>query len=353
MTTELSGSLPVVATPAQIYNNCEDVPQQSFITRPNLLRNGDMSQGQGVGASSVAGPGWTTSYTVPSGGNLFSGAGAGASTWMFYDASNMASVFNGGANPQLLPIGGGKAFGVNVGPNMAIPIIAWANIYLENDKRYRISADAGVVNFPYDVALQIDGVVITPLTAPAAVNTWTHTEDDFTFAGVTGFHTVSLNSNNTNPSGNDHAFDNFALTEISEEQTEDLTAVVYTQAVRAVIDQIVQSYGCNDNRRDQILSSMLQLLAGVAAGTGQATSTVGVITRTVAAAAGNTAVSAWSVTFTNVGTTNATVGGQPLVPGQTVTFNGYFDEVSRQMVRLPAIAYVGSATAILHIATVS
>lgn len=72
-----------------------------------------------------------------------------------------------------------------------------------------------------------------------------------------------------------------------------------------------------------------------------------------ATAAGATAAGLSSVTVTNVGTTNGTVLGTPLFPGETVTYNAYVDPVTRQFRRLPAITYVGTATAILHIATMN
>lgn len=82
--------------------------------------------------------------------------------------------------------------------------------------------------------------------------------------------------------------------------------------------------------------------------------TVNAVAAFVAATgAGATGAGLSSVTITNVGTTNGTVLGTPIVPGETVTFTGYADPVSRRFVRLPAISYVGTATATLHIATLS
>lgn len=77
--------------------------------------------------------------------------------------------------------------------------------------------------------------------------------------------------------------------------------------------------------------------------------TTGTLTMTVATANGNVAAGAASVTITNVGTADATVAGAALKPGQTITVNAYEDPVARQFVRVPAIAYTASATAILHV----
>lgn len=67
---------------------------------------------------------------------------------------------------------------------------------------------------------------------------------------------------------------------------------------------------------------------------------------------GNVAAGKMSVTFTNISTTDATdatVAGALVAPGESVSFSGYYDEVTRQMRRLPQIAYSASATAVLSI----
>ena len=61
-----------------------------------------------------------------------------------------------------------------------------------------------------------------------------------------------------------------------------------------------------------------------------------------------TAAGLRSVSVTNVGTANGTLLGAPILPGQTVNFEGYFDEQSREFVRLDAIAMVGTGT-VLHV----
>lgn len=79
----------------------------------------------------------------------------------------------------------------------------------------------------------------------------------------------------------------------------------------------------------------------------------GVVSHTVANAAGATAAGLQSVTFTNVGTTAGSVGGASIAVGESITFNGYADPVLRQYVRIPSIAYVASATALLSISTIA
>jgi hypothetical protein len=57
-----------------------------------------------------------------------------------------------------------------------------------------------------------------------------------------------------------------------------------------------------------------------------------------------------SITFLNVGTTAGTVQGQPLLPNETITFDGYFNPVTNKMIKVPSIAVVGSATALIRTA---
>jgi hypothetical protein len=122
------------------------------------------------------------------------------------------------------------------------------------------------------------------------------------------------------------------------------TARQYTETIRALIDQIVKTAGCNDDRRDNVLSLLLAKPAEAA--NPDITRT---ITRVQATSSGSVVTGSWSQTFINVGTTDATVLGAPLKPGETVSFTGYYDEQVRRMIRLPAIPYVASATAILNI----
>lgn len=331
---------------ANIVAVCSDVATDGVTTGPELLTNGKFDQSIGLGATSVAGPGWTTNYTVPSGGNLFSGAGAGAATWMYYDSTNRATAFNGSAPATLDPIGGGKAIGVNVGPSLTTPIIQWANVYLENGKSYSFECDAGIVFGPFGVSVAIDGVNQFPISAPGASGVWQHTKTTFTFTGTTGYHAVGIQSNNGTPGGNDHAFDNFSLHMIDDAVSPEVTTPVnYTEVVKAVIDQIVKTSGCHDDRRDKLVETL------IAKTPPSPVSITGTVTHSRATAGGSTAANLASVTFTNVGTTDATVAGGAVSPGESVTFNAYFDNAAQAFVRLPAIAYVASATAILSIST--
>lgn len=329
---------------------CDDAASARVPIGANLLVNGNMSQSVGIGPSSIAGPGWTTSYTVPSGGNLFIGAGAGAATWMYYDTSNIGTVFNGLGNPQLLPIGGGKAIGVNIGPNTSVPIIQWANIYLENGKSYNFSFDGGAVGTQsVDVKVLVDGVTqVAALPSSAMpVNVWSHVDATFNWAGTTGYHAVGLYSNSGAGGGNDGAFDNFVLRQVDPAVVNNTTTPVeHEMVVRALVEQIVRVIGCNDDRRDTLLAQVLSNQSANQPVTGN-----GTLTRATVTANGSVAAGMYSVDILNVGTTDATVLGAILAPGERYTATGYYDEAARNFVRLPAIAYTASATAILRVAT--
>ena len=59
-----------------------------------------------------------------------------------------------------------------------------------------------------------------------------------------------------------------------------------------------------------------------------------------------------SISFTNIGTSTATVGGQNLPAGATVSWEAYLDPVANQYKRLPIIIYAANATSRLLISWV-
>ncbi len=82
-----------------------------------------------------------------------------------------------------------------------------------------------------------------------------------------------------------------------------------------------------------------------------APSSVGDISRSQVTADGTVAAGAYQVTFYNAGSTAATVDGVAFAPGQSLTLTAYSD--GGTLVRLPAIPYTASATAILDITVVA
>lgn len=338
------GACPDATAITSVAATCAAVAQSALVFGPELLQNGNFEQSTGVLGSSVPGPGWTTGYTVPSGGNLFAGAGAGTST-MLYFSGLPGTAFNGSC-PALSSIGN-KALGVNVGPSLTTPIIEWQNIFLETGKSYRLGVTAAVIIFPFGVSIALDGVNFLPVTPPTTTCTWTNTNTDFTLAQPTGYYRVGLQSNNGAAAGNDHAFDNISLREISPAVAPaPLTARAYTETSRVVIDQVVQTAGCADDRRDKILAAIADNI--IKSQSAYSTVTTSFV-RSDVTAAGTVAAGAGSVTFLNVGTTNATVAGGSLLPGESITINAYEDPATRTFNRTPAIAYTASGTAILHI----
>jgi len=68
--------------------------------------------------------------------------------------------------------------------------------------------------------------------------------------------------------------------------------------------------------------------------------------------AGTTAAGLASVTITNVGSAPGILtAGTPLLPGETITYNAYFDEFTRTMRMVPSLTYDATGT-IFHIATI-
>lgn len=256
---EVSSPTIVNCEAAAILADCADVGSRKIAYGPNLLTNGDFALAVGIGATSAPTVGWTTAYAPTA--NIFL---AGAATYAFF-STNAGQVT--GNNAAAVPIAalGARSMAVNVGPNTAQAIISWANVYLENGKAYALGADAAIIFGPYGVAIRVDGVELLALVAPAVNGAWQKTETVFTWTGTTGYHTVSINSNNTAAGGNDHCFDNFSLRVAYPATTEVRTDISYSDTVRAVIDQVVETAGCKDDRRDTILAAIAQTLADSAA----------------------------------------------------------------------------------------
>lgn len=304
---------------AQIIRTCEDVPTQQFATGPNLLQNGDFGQSTGSGATSVAGPGWVSSYTA-CGPNLFAGP-CGAATWAYF-TSNAGQVTGGNAAATPIEALGPRSMAVNVGPSLTVPIIEWQNVYLVNGQTYELSADAAVIIAPYDVALKIGGSAapggLFPLSTPPTSN-WGKTTAVFTYTGTTGYTSVGLYSNNNAAAGNDHAFDNFSLHTITEATAGVTTPTVYSGTQRAVIEQIVETAGCNDDRRDALLGHIAdaitprleaQLDATVQRQTGAGTVTIATGARSVTL-----------IVLTGPVTVNLGQGVQTIPTGVTLTWS--------------------------------
>lgn len=303
---------------AQIIADCDDVGSEQFITGPNLLVNGDFEQSSGLAASSVAGPGWVTSYTA-CGPNLFA-APCGASTWAFFN-TNAGQVTGGNATANGIEALGARSMAVNVGPDINIPIIEWQNVFLENGKTYELKADAAVIIAPYSVAVKIGGAAapggLFPLSTPPTGN-WGSTTAVFTYTGTTGYTSVGLYSNTGVAGGNDHTFDNFALHQVSTERAETLTPVVYSGTQRAVIDQVVETAGCNDDRRDRLLGNIADAVTPLLPATLDSTVQRQTNAGTVTVAAGARSVTL--VVLTGPVTVNLGQGVMTIPAGVTLTW---------------------------------
>jgi hypothetical protein len=80
-------------------------------------------------------------------------------------------------------------------------------------------------------------------------------------------------------------------------------------------------------------------------GGGGVPSTVnGAVGYTLETGIGATAAGLHGVSITNVGAANGTVLGNAIIPGQTLTWNCYYDQVNLQMRMLPSIAFDGTGT---------
>lgn len=240
---------------SDIIADCADAGRSAIAYGPELLTNGDFSQSTGTGATSDPAVGWTTGYTPVN--DVYA---AGAGTYAFF-TTNAGAATGGNAAAAAVQALTGRSMVVNVGANTAQPILSWPNIFLENGKSYALEVDAAILGLPFGISIAVDGVAVVPVVSPVVTGQWQRTSTVFTYTGATGYHTVSLNSNNGAGAGNDHTFDNFSLRKAFPANTESLTTEKYDSVVRAIVDQIVESTGCNDDRRDKLLAEISNLLS--------------------------------------------------------------------------------------------
>lgn len=79
-------------------------------------------------------------------------------------------------------------------------------------------------------------------------------------------------------------------------------------------------------------------------GGGTPTAVNGTVTYDVETGVGATAAGLHGVSITNIGTANGVVLGDTIKPGQTVTYNCYYNPVTLQLRTLPAISFDGTGT---------
>ena len=182
----------------------------TLVLGPELLTNGDFEQSVGQGASSVAGPGWTSAY-IMCGPNLFNAPCTGGRMGYFTGPTACQLMPSGPC--ATIPVLGSRSLGVNVGQSLTTPILEWANIPLVTGRQYRLTVTAAIVFGPFAVAVKIDGGAQGqyPVTAPTVAGQWQTTITDFEFTGPSGNYPVGLYSNSTAFAGNDHTFDNISL----------------------------------------------------------------------------------------------------------------------------------------------
>lgn len=144
---------------ASVVKQCADVGKNVIVFGPELLTNGDFSLSSGIGPTSTSGPGWTTAYTV---GNPT----PGASQYAVFN-TNAARAFPAGPAANI-PALTGRSMVVNVGPNVALAIIQWENVYLTKGKTYTLEADTAIVFDPFSIRIGINDATVAVMTAPVA-----------------------------------------------------------------------------------------------------------------------------------------------------------------------------------------
>lgn len=225
-------------------------------------------------------------------------------------------------------------------------IVGWRDVDLELNQIYSLSFRLNLSGDPGNSPTMqwfVDGVAFGD---PIGVTAGTQQFDvAYTHELPTGPYDVELRWT-SNDAGLMHSLDGVMFRRTIAEQPAALTTVEYSDTVKAVVDQILNTAGCNDHVRDGLLKEILDVL-----GSSVPTAAPATIARARAVANGSVAANKQSATFTNVGTTDATVLGAALAAGETVTFTAYMDPVTNTYRRLPIIPYTASATSALSIAT--
>ncbi len=93
--------------------------------------------------------------------------------------------------------------------------------------------------------------------------------------------------------------------------------------------------------RDKVLPAILAISGGSAT---PPTTENGVVTSVSATGSGTVAAGKYSVSVLNAGSANGTFNGQTILPSQSITLTGYYDNFDSIFYRLPAIAYDGTGT---------
>lgn len=246
---------------AEIYNDCGDVPGATVPTGINLLANGEMSAGIGFGQFSIFGAGWRTEYVLPIlTNNILPTPGTIANfTTNMFQVATFPPALN-------VPALDGHSVAVNIDNFSGSAVFIWDNVALTLNETYQFVGDMARLLAPSFVQLDVYNasnalVFSVQLNGPGLTAIWQNVATEFLFPAPSGFYRVELIGTIGGAANQVLAFDNLALREADLQTRANPTDVGYPKTVRAVIDQIVETSGCNDDRRDDLNAAILQRLS--------------------------------------------------------------------------------------------
>ncbi|MEV3895306.1 hypothetical protein [Streptomyces anulatus] len=233
---------------------------------PDLIQNGDFANATGTGAQSKEGPGWFTDLAASDDVTL-----ANAGTWALFSPFGGSVSTEPGAD---FPARTGKSLMVSPDGTATSAMVAWPSVPITSGVTYRATMNvAAVDSTQWAAALQVGPDQLSdvfPIPAPSGDGFFELVTFDFVVSSPTDLMQVRIAATGSQVIG----IDNVQIREVIPAQPEVLTPVEYSDTVRAVVDQVVPTAGCNDERRDSLLTDIVTRLVELRPDGSECTATV-------------------------------------------------------------------------------
>lgn len=231
---------------------CGDISKNEVLGY-NRLRNGDFEESIGVGATSVPTVGWETTYTAV---DVLDTAPIGS--YLLFEG-DLGAHTNG--NYSMLSTSKAAAF-KSLGTGTP-PLFEFTSEF-EAGKSYRLTGSvAYFVEFgTVGVVQSSDELNTIIIPQPAIEGFFEQFTGEFTWVAPTGEGTIKFAQSGLSTSDPIILFDNLQVREImSPTQVANPTVTNYSDTVKSVIDQVVNTVGCNDERRDNLLVDIADVIS--------------------------------------------------------------------------------------------
>lgn len=227
------GSCDLTAGTANIVTSCDNMGSVAW-AGGSILPNTTFDDGEAD--QTVQGPGWSTDYPLTSdgGGNTVQ---QGQVAIVEIEPGELA--FRGTPN------------------DIGTKVVGWENLDLEANQQYRLRFRMNALG-PGAVQWFVDN---TPVGDPISITNGTQQFEYFHTHGMTELSSLELRlisgASNVIVSLDGMMFQRFIAADPPV-----TTPVAYTGTQRVVLEQIVQTHGCNDGVRDGLLKDIVDILGG-------------------------------------------------------------------------------------------